>query len=91
MLIKNHSEIRTLGQLKNTGYKSRSIKDEMRENLIRQLQNNENSFHGIVGYEQSVIPDIDTSILSRHNILLLGLRGQAKTRLARLMINLLDE
>ncbi|MCU7489921.1 MAG: sigma 54-interacting transcriptional regulator [Ignavibacteria bacterium] len=91
MLIKNHSEIRTLGQLKNTGYKPRSIKDEMRENLIKQLQNNENSFHGIVGYEQSVIPDIDTSILSRHNILLLGLRGQAKTRLARLMINLLDE
>ncbi|MGE5402244.1 MAG: magnesium chelatase [Ignavibacteriales bacterium] len=91
MLIKNHADITTLGQLKNSGYKSRSIKDEMRENLIKQLQSHENSFTGIVGYEQSVIPDIDTSILSRHNILLLGLRGQAKTRLARLMINLLDE
>ncbi|MGE5498961.1 MAG: magnesium chelatase [Syntrophothermus sp.] len=91
MQIRNYAEIRTLGALKRSGYKVRSIKDEMRENLIRQIQQNENSFNGIVGYEESVIPDIDTSILSRHNILLLGLRGQAKTRLARLMINLLDE
>ncbi len=84
-------EIKTLGQLKSSGYKPRSIKDEMRENLIRQLKANSNSFSGIIGYEQTVIPDIDTSVLSRHNIILLGLRGQAKTKIARMMINLLDE
>jgi magnesium chelatase subunit I len=91
MQIKNYSEIKTLGQLKKSGYKTRSIKDEMRENLVEQLIHNKNSFDGIIGYEQTVIPDIHTAILSRHSIILLGLRGQAKTRIARLMINLLDE
>lgn len=85
-------EITTLGQLKQTNYKSRSVKEELRENLIAQLQNkHEGGFEGIIGFEDTVIPDLQTAILSRHNILLLGLRGQAKTRIARLMVNLLDE
>ena len=91
MQIKNCSEIKTLGQLKKSGYKTRPIKDEMRENLVEQLVHNENSFNGIIGYDQTVIPDIHTAILSRHSIILLGLRGQAKTKIARLMINILDE
>jgi magnesium chelatase subunit I len=81
----------TLGELKNSGYKTRSIKNELRENLICALQKGENPFNGIIGYEETVIPDIQTAILSRHNIILLGLRGQAKTKIARLLINLLDE
>ncbi|MFB9842315.1 sigma 54-interacting transcriptional regulator [Mucilaginibacter ginsenosidivorans] len=83
--------IKTLGELKKSGYKSRSVKDELRQNLIAQLQKKEGGFEGIIGFEDTVIPDLQTAILSRHNILLLGLRGQAKTRIARLMVNLLDE
>ena len=83
--------IKTLGQLKDWGYKSRSVKEELRANLIKQLQHGEGGFEGIVGFEDTVIPDLQTAILSRHNILLLGLRGQAKTRIARLLVNLLDE
>jgi len=83
--------IKTLGELKKSGYVSRSVKEELRENLIAQLQKNEGGFEGIIGYEDTVIPDLQTAILSRHNILLLGLRGQAKTRIARLLVNLLDE
>jgi magnesium chelatase subunit I len=83
--------IKTLGELKKSGYISRSVKEELRENLITQLQKQEGGFEGIIGYEDTVIPDLQTAILSRHNILLLGLRGQAKTRIARLLINLLDE
>ncbi|HSR17743.1 MAG TPA: hypothetical protein VLM39_06580, partial [Ignavibacteriaceae bacterium] len=85
------NSITTLGQLKATKYKPQSIKDEMRKNLISFLRREENSFNGILGYDETVIPDIQTAILSRHNIILLGLRGQAKTRIARLFINLLDE
>src|SRR5471030_1736306 len=87
----NKTNITTLGQLKQTAYKSRSVKDELRQNLITQLQKGEGGFEGIVGFEDTVIPDLQTAILSRHNILLLGLRGQAKTRIARLLVNLLDE
>jgi len=83
--------IKTLGQLKKSGYQSKSIKDELRDNLIQKIKNNENVFEGVWGYENSVIPELERAILSRHNINLLGLRGQAKTRLARLMVNLLDE
>jgi len=83
--------IKTLGELKKSGYKSRAIKDELRENLIAKIKNNEPTFPGIHGFENSVIPELERAILSRHNINLLGLRGQAKTRLARLMVNLLDE
>jgi magnesium chelatase subunit I len=83
--------IKTLGQLKKTSYKSRSVKEELRTNLITQLKNKSEGFEGIIGYEDTVIPDLHTAILSRHNTLLLGLRGQAKTRIARLLVNLLDE
>ncbi len=81
----------TLGALKESGYISKSIKDEMRDNLTHALKNNIDLFEGIQGYENSVIPQLQTAVLSKHNIILLGLRGQAKTRIARLMLNLLDE
>jgi len=86
-----HTEIRTLGALKASGYIARSIKDELRDNLRERLKIGEPSFTGVWGYENSVIPELERAILSRHNINLLGLRGQAKTRLARLMLHLLDE
>src|ERR1700749_4935308 len=85
------TKIKTLGELKRSGYKSRSVKEEIRENLIGKLKRKENTFPGILGYEDSVIPDTERALLSRHNILFLGLRGQAKTRMARQMIDLLDE
>ncbi|TYP71626.1 magnesium chelatase subunit I [Aquimarina intermedia] len=87
----NIANLTTLGALKAEGYQSLSIKDELRKNLIKKLQNKEETFEGIHGYENTVIPELERAILSRHNINLLGLRGQAKTRLARQMINLLDE
>ena len=83
--------IKTLGDLKKSGYTAKSIKDELRDNLIDKIKNKEEVFKGVWGYENSVIPELERAILSRHNINLLGLRGQAKTRLARLMVNLLDE
>jgi len=84
-------DIKTLGELKASRYKSKSIKDELRDNLIQKIKNKETTFEGVHGYENTVIPELERAILSRHNINLLGLRGQAKTRLARLMLNLLDE
>jgi len=87
----DHNSIHNIGQLKKSGYKSVPVKEELRKNLIQALKKNENPFEGILGYDETVIPDIQTAILSRHNIILLGLRGQAKTKIARLMINLLDE
>nr|WP_294873228.1 sigma 54-interacting transcriptional regulator [uncultured Pedobacter sp.] len=87
----DYNNIKTLGQLKASTYKSLSVKDELRKNLIVQLKNKDVGFEGILGYDETVIPELQTAILSRHNILLLGLRGQAKTRIARLMVNLLDE
>ncbi|WP_340074445.1 magnesium chelatase [Leptobacterium sp. I13] len=87
----DYKNITTLGALKASGYKSLKIKDELRKNLREKLKNRERTFEGIYGYEQTVIPDLERAILSGHNINLLGLRGQAKTRLARSMVNLLDE
>ncbi|SDE29028.1 magnesium chelatase subunit I [Pricia antarctica] len=87
----NHKKIKTLGELKAAGYQSKSIKDELRENLREKIKNGDETFQGVWGYEDSVIPELERAILSRHNINLLGLRGQAKTRLARLMVHLLDE
>ena len=84
-------KIKTLGDLRKSGYVHRSIKQELRENLIRILGTGIDPFKGIWGYDETVIPDIERAILSMHNIILLGLRGQAKTRIARLMVNLLDE
>jgi len=83
--------ITTLGELKKSGYQPKSIKDELRDNLIEKIKNKETIFNGVHGYENTVIPELQRAILSRHNINLLGLRGQAKTRLARLMLTLLDE
>lgn len=84
-------KIKNLKQLKESGYVLRSVKDELRENLIRKKRNKEAIFEGVWGYEETVIPDLERAILAGHDINLLGLRGQAKTRLARLMVNLLDE
>src|SRR5260221_5632589 len=83
--------ITTLGELKASGYQPKSIKEEIRQNLITKLKAKETTFPGIVGYEDSVIPDVERALLSKHNILFLGLRGQAKTRMARQMTDLLDE
>jgi magnesium chelatase subunit I len=80
----------TLGDLKASGYRPRGVKDELRENLQRALSRGENPFAGIHGYERTVLPSLSNAILSRHDFLLLGLRGQAKTRLLRLLVNLLD-
>ncbi len=87
----NVEKIKTLGELRKAGYIAKSIKQELRDNLISKLQNKERVFDGIIGFEDTVIPDIERAILSKHNILLLGLRGQAKTRIARQMTSLLDE
>jgi magnesium chelatase subunit I len=72
------TSILTLGELKKTGYEPISIKEELRYNLIEKLQKKEEVFEGIWGYEETVIPDMERAILSRHHINLLGLRGQAK-------------
>ncbi len=83
--------ITTLGLLKESGYQPRSIKEEMRDNLIKALKEKRTVFEGIHGYDDTVIPQLYNALLARHNILLLGLRGQAKTRLARAIVSLLDE
>ena len=82
---------RTLGELKRANYKSVSVKNEMRANLIRKAAGGEPLFPGIVGFDDTVIPQITNAILSRHNFILLGLRGQAKSRILRSLVNLLDE
>ena len=87
----NIEKIKMLGDLKKAGYKSIGIKDELRNNLRKKISKGETVFEGVWGFENTVIPELERAILSRHNINLLGLRGQAKTRLARLMVNLLDE
>lgn len=89
--MKNFEQIRTLGDLKKSGYQPRSVKDELRANLIEKIKNKEDIFPGIYGFDDTVIPDVERAVLSRHNILLLGLRGQAKTRIARMLIHLLDD
>ncbi|NGM61931.1 magnesium chelatase [Sphingobacterium sp. SGG-5] len=87
----DYTTIKTFGELKGAGYSPKSIKEELRQNLIHKIQRGETAFEGVHGYEDTVIPELERAILSKHNINLLGLRGQAKTRLARLMVNLLDE
>jgi magnesium chelatase subunit I len=82
---------RTLGELKRTNYRSVSVKEEMRANLLRKLATDETVFPGIVGFDDTVVPQICNAILSRHNFILLGLRGQAKSRILRSLVNLLDE
>src|SRR4030081_685926 len=85
----------TVGELKSSEFNEarihhRSVKDEMRENLINKLERRQTVFSGIVGYDDSVVPQIVNALLSRHNFILLGLRGQAKSRILRGLINLLD-
>lgn len=87
----NYNQIKTIGGLRKAGYTGRPVKDELRNNLRDKIMKGEPVFEGIWGFEQSVLPELERAILSRHNINLLGLRGQAKTKLARLMVNLLDE
>src|SRR6184192_2067375 len=82
---------RTLGELKASGYRAVSVKDEMRANLICKLKRSERPFPGIVGYDETVVPQLINAILARHNLILLGLRGQAKSRIIRQLTNLLDE
>ena len=81
----------TLGELKSSGYQIESVKDEMRRNLIAKLESGQPLFPDILGYEETVVPQIQNAILSKHDILFLGLRGQAKTRMLRQLIHLLDE
>src|SRR5215470_12757324 len=83
---------RTIGELRDSGFDAgRSVKREMRENVIAKLERRERIFPGIVGYDDSVIPQIVNAILSEHNLILLGLRGQAKSRILRGLVGLLDE
>src|SRR5215471_14649760 len=82
---------RTLGELKASGYHGVSVKDEMRANLICKLKRREKLFPGIVGYDETVVPQLVNAILARHNLILLGLRGQAKSRIIRQLTNLLDQ
>ena len=84
-------KIKTFGELKKSGYQSLTIKQELRKNLITKLKSGDKFFDGIHGFEHTVIPDLERAILSRHNMILLGLRGQAKTKIARLLTTLLDE
>ncbi len=91
MDVSQKPSIRTLGELKASGYRPRSVREELRERLVRKLRSGEKLFPGIIGFDQTVIPDLQRAILARHNILLLGLRGQAKTRIARQLVDLLDE
>jgi magnesium chelatase subunit I len=81
----------TVGELRQTGYTPRSVKEELRQNLIRKLEQGEQLFEGIVGYDETVIPQIENAMLSGQDIVFLGERGQAKTRLARALVSLLDE
>src|SRR6187200_3246718 len=82
---------RTLGELRASGYQITSVKDEMRRNLLRKLQAGEPLFDGIIGYDETVLPQIQNAILSKHDMLFLGLRGQAKTRMLRQLVRLLDD
>src|SRR4029450_3795584 len=83
--------IETLGELRAAGYRSRPVKQEIRDNLLRKLRAGDALFPGIIGCEETVIPQLVNAILSRHNFILLGLRGQAKSRILRALSSLLDE
>src|SRR3954449_905772 len=82
--------IQTLGDLRKSGYRSQPVKQEIRDNLVRKLQAGETLFPGIIGYDETVVPQLVNAVLSRHNFILLGLRGQAKSRILRALTTLLD-
>jgi magnesium chelatase subunit I len=86
-----HTSVNTLGQLRDSGWESVSVKEEMRRNLIRKIEAGEELFPGILGYDKTVLPQLQHAILAKHDIILLGLRGQAKTRMLRQLVNFLDE
>src|SRR5882672_4885462 len=83
--------IETLGDLRQSGYRSRPVKQEIRDNLVRKLKAGEALFPGIIGYDETVVPQLVNAILSKHNFILLGLRGQAKSRILRGLVDLLDD
>ena len=83
--------IETLGDLRRSSYRSRSVKQEIRDNLVKKLQSGDTLFPGIIGYDETVVPQLVNAVLSRHNFILLGLRGQAKSRILRGLADLLDE
>ena len=85
------SSLHTLGDLRRSGYRSKPVKQEVRDNLVRKLRAGEPLFPGIIGYDETVVPQLVNAILSRHNFILLGLRGQAKSRILRALVDLLDE
>jgi magnesium chelatase subunit I len=84
-------QIKTLGELKKSGWKSKTVKEEIRQNLIRKMKQDEDLFPGIIGYEKTVVPQLQHALLARHDLILLGLRGQAKTRILRMLVHFLDE
>lgn len=86
----DYTTIKTIGDLRAAGYKTVSVRDELRNNLITKIKNKETLFEGIIGYEDTVIPELQNALLSRHDFILLGLRGQAKTRILRSLTDLLD-
>src|SRR6478752_2160338 len=83
--------IHTLGELRQARLHSRPVKQEIRDNLVRKLKAGEQLFPGIIGYDDTVVPQLVNAILSKHNFILLGLRGQAKSRILRGLVDLLDE
>src|SRR5271167_3931286 len=84
-------ELRTLGELKRAGYRTKPVRIEMRDNLLERLRRKERVLPGIIGYDDTVIPDIENGILAGHHMILLGERGQAKSRIIRALASLLDE
>lgn len=90
-ILQMSNSIKTLGELKKSGWESVSVKEEIRKNLISKMQKSEDLFPGVLGYDHSVIPQIQHALLGKHDLLLLGLRGQAKTRILRMLVQFLDE
>ena len=91
MVTQDYYTAGTVGELRASGYRVRSVRDELRDNLIRKITQQEPLFPGIIGFDHTVIPELENAILSRHDFILLGLRGQAKTRILRSLTSLLDE
>lgn len=87
----NFTDIKTIEQLRKSGYDYVSVKDELRQNLIKNIKSTKSIFPGIIGFDETVIPELQNAILSKHDFILLGLRGQAKTKILRMLVNLLDE
>src|SRR5918999_4646604 len=82
---------RTTGELRKSGWQRKSVKQELRDNLIAGLRRGERFLPGIVGYDDTVVPQIENAVLAGQDVIFLGERGQAKTRMARLLVNLLDD